>query len=39
VPAALELAAVYNAARWGGAPLSSAQARGLLRQLSRALHS
>lgn len=37
VPAALDLAAAYNAARWGGAPLSSAQARGLLRDLSRAL--
>ncbi|HET9751676.1 MAG TPA: transglutaminase-like domain-containing protein, partial [Myxococcales bacterium] len=39
VPAALELAAAYNAARWGGAPLSSARARGLLRDLSRALRS
>jgi protein-glutamine gamma-glutamyltransferase len=39
VPAALELAATYNAARWGGAPLSSRQARGLLRDLTRALRS
>jgi protein-glutamine gamma-glutamyltransferase len=39
VPAALELAAAYNAARWGGAPLSSAQARALVRDLSRQLRS
>ncbi len=39
VPAAVELAAACNAARWGGAQLSSAQARGLLRELSRALRS
>ncbi|HET7788797.1 MAG TPA: transglutaminaseTgpA domain-containing protein [Myxococcales bacterium] len=39
VPAAQELADAYGAARWGGAQLSAAQARGLLRDLSRALRS
>jgi transglutaminase-like putative cysteine protease len=34
---AAELAKVYTAARWGGAPLSASQARRLLRELHREL--
>jgi len=39
VPAALELADAYNAARWGGAQLSAVKARVLLRDLARSLRS
>jgi transglutaminase-like putative cysteine protease len=37
LPAAHELAAVYTAARWGGAALSAADARQLLRNLNKGL--
>ncbi|HZX94635.1 MAG TPA: DUF3488 and transglutaminase-like domain-containing protein [Myxococcales bacterium] len=39
LPAVVALVSAYNAARWGGSPLSRAQVRGLLRDLKTSLRS